>query len=166
MKVEILPVGDVPKELLSRLSSQLARFGIVGEVLMEVPVKRTDGKTSGPLHADALVRIAAERGPAVLAVTSEDLGEEGYEFVFGYANVGSSGAVVSIARMQDADEEQTLGRLVKEAMHELGHTWGLAHCDTLSCVMSHSAAMGDVDAKQERFCEDCRRRVPFGIGRA
>lgn len=166
MKVGLLPVGDVPQGLLSRLSGRLARFGIRGEVLPQVPVPGKGHKEGpGPLRAEALVRLAAEGGGMVLAVTAVDVCAEGYEFVFGYANLGSAGAVVSIARLGDPDPDRVLDRVVKEAVHELAHTWGLAHCDSPACVMHHSESVDDADGKEEGFCENCRGRVAFGIGK-
>ena len=164
MRVELLPVGDVSQELLPRLAGRLARFGIQAEVLPPIPVTRTK-PAPGPLRAETLVRIASERGSAVLVVTAEDLDAEGFDFVFGYANLGSSGAVVSVARLEDEDPDRLLDRVVKEAVHELGHNWGLVHCDSVGCVMHHSESVEDADAKEEGFCEDCRARVPFGIGK-
>ena len=166
MKVGLLPVGDVPQGLLSRLSGRLARFGIRGEVLPQIPVPGKARKEGpGPLRAEALVRLAAEGGRAVLAVTAVDICAEGYEFVFGYANIGSSGAVVSLARLRDPDLSRFLDRVVKEAIHELGHTWGLVHCDSPACVMHHSETVEDADTKQEGFCRECGGRVLFGMGK-
>ena len=166
MKVRILPVGELPQGLIPLLSDRLAPFGISGEVLGQVPVPGKARKGgSGPLRAEALVRLAAKRGTVVLAVTAEALCAEGYEFVFGYANIGSSGAVVSLARLRDPDLSRFLDRVVKEAVHELGHTWGLVHCDSPACVMHHSETVEDADTKQEGFCRECGGRVPFGVGK-
>src|SRR3990172_6131525 len=89
VKVRLLPVGEVPQGLLPQLSGRLARFGIRGEVLGQIAVPgRARRGIRGPLRAEALVRLAAGRGAAVLAVTAEDLCAEGYEYVFGYANIG------------------------------------------------------------------------------
>src|SRR3972149_1641533 len=113
--------GEVPQGLLPQLSGRLARFGIRGEVLGQIAVPgRARRGIRGPLRAEALVRLAAGRGAAVLAVTAEDLCAEGYEYVFGYANIGSSGAVVSVARLREPDSDRLLDRVVKEAVHELG----------------------------------------------
>lgn len=166
MRLGLLPVGELPRGLLQRLGDRLARFGIFGVTLDPIPVPDTmGGPRIGPLQAEALLRLAAEREGTVLAVTDADLCAEGYEVVFGLANIGSPGAVVSMARLRDADSDRVLDRVVKEAVHELGHTWGLSHCTSPACVMHHSATVEDSDVKAERFCRSCGSQVPFGIGK-
>jgi archaemetzincin len=69
-------------------------------------------------------------------------------------------AVVSTARLAAANPDGRLAeRLAKEAVHELGHTFGLLHCETRGCVMSRSAGLRDVDAKRPGLCADCRVRL-------
>ena len=51
------------------------------------------------------------------------------------------------------------GRMVTEAVHEVGHLFGLLHCDHPRCVMRRSTAVRDVDAKGSRLCADCRTRL-------
>jgi archaemetzincin len=50
-------------------------------------------------------------------------------------------------------------RLVKEAVHELGHVFGLMHCGTPVCVMGRSGGVRDVDSKRAELCEECRDRM-------
>ena len=47
---------------------------------------------------------------------------------------------------------------VKEAIHELGHTFGLKHCKN-NCVMKSSQYPSDVDKKLSEFCEDCINKL-------
>ncbi len=82
-------------------------------------------------------------------------------FVFGEAQLGGKVAVVSTARLRQefyglpSSEPLTELRLVKECIHELGHTFGLTHCRNNRCVMYLSNTIRDVDAKGEVFCEKC-----------
>jgi predicted Zn-dependent protease len=46
-------------------------------------------------------------------------------------------------------------RLLKEAVHELGHVAGLNHCDARVCVMRMSEDTVDVDSKSLDFCPAC-----------
>ena len=96
----------------------------------------------------------------VLALTAADLRGRGREFVFGEATMGGGWAVVSVARF-GASGPRLNDRLLKEALHELGHVAGVPHCDQVGCVMLPSADIADVDAKSAAFCASCRLR---GVG--
>ena len=69
-------------------------------------------------------------------------------FVFGEAQLDGNCAVVSTARLHEEfyglppREDLLRERLVKEAAHELGHTFGLRHCADWRCVMASSHASG------------------------
>jgi archaemetzincin len=163
VKVALVPVGNVPREMLRGLADGLAAYGIVGE--LRDPIAIADeivDNERGQLRAEALLDVVAARG-ATLAVTDRDMYEEGRAFVFGLANIGAPGAVVSTHRLAALDRGRFLQRLTKEAVHELGHTWGLDHCLAAGCVMRSSESVAEVDAKGDAFCERCRPRLPAGV---
>ena len=70
----------------------------------------------------------------LLGVTEFDLYIPILTFVFGEAQLGGSGAVVSYHRLKQefyglpADLDLLANRLLIEAVHELGHTLRLSHC--------------------------------------
>lgn len=98
----------------------------------------------------------------VLGITAVDLFVPILTFVFGEAQLGGSVALVSTHRLQErfyglparADLERE--RLLKEALHELGHTYGLRHCHDWRCVMASSHDVGRIDLKGTAFCNRCR----------
>jgi archaemetzincin len=49
-----------------------------------------------------------------------------------------------------------LDRAAKEAVHEVGHAFGLVHCHVEGCVMGRSPAVREVDEKSGELCEECR----------
>ena len=98
-------------------------------------------------------------GTKVLGITDVDLFIPVLTFVFGEAQLGGALAVVSLARLREPASEALLrGRLLKEAVHELGHTFGLVHCASMACVMARSPGLGAVDRKDDQLCPDCRSR--------
>ncbi len=111
-----------------------------------------------------LSREGRETGK-LLGITDRDLCIPVLTFVFGEAQVGGAAAVVSLARLGRTYDNWpaplglTEARLAKECLHELGHTFGLVHCATPSCVMSRSNSVLDVDRKRAAFCGDCRLRL-------
>jgi archaemetzincin len=82
-------------------------------------------------------------------------------FLFGQAQLEGSVAVISLCRLRQefyglpADAELLRQRVVKETLHELGHTFGLTHCHEPKCVMSLATHVGLVDQKAERYCTRC-----------
>jgi archaemetzincin len=95
----------------------------------------------------------------LLGVTDVDLFIPVLTFVFGEAQLGGSVAVVSLARLREPQSALLLhGRLLKEAVHEVGHTFGLVHCASNACVMARSPGIAAVDVKEDRLCDDCRVR--------
>jgi archaemetzincin len=107
----------------------------------------------------------AEKGARLLAVTSVDLYVPVLTFVFGEAQLSGGCAVVSLHRLREefyglpAREDLMRERLVKEAVHELGHTFGLRHCDDWRCVMTSSHGVERLDVKGAEFCFSCGRVV-------
>ena len=100
----------------------------------------------------------------VLGVTEADLYIPILTFVFGEAQMGGRCAVVSTHRLHQelyglpADDGLLQERLLKEAVHELGHTLGLAHCQDYGCVMAPSHGVEWIDIKGSGFCAECRLR--------
>jgi archaemetzincin len=102
-----------------------------------------------------------EAGPGagkVLGVTDADLFIPILTYVFGEAQLGGGAAVVSLKRLLEpaAGRAQLVERLAKEAVHEVGHAFGLVHCGHEHCVMSRSPAVREVDAKGVDLCAECR----------
>jgi len=86
-------------------------------------------------------------------------------YVFGEAELDGRAAVVSAFRLDNElygmppDPDLLFERLVKESLHELGHTFGLMHCHRTDCVMSSSTYVEHIDLKNDRFCDRCLRAL-------
>ena len=46
-------------------------------------------------------------------------------------------------------------RTIEECIHELGHAFGLGHCDHYDCVMHASSTVDEVDVRGAVFCGHC-----------
>ncbi len=96
-----------------------------------------------------------------LGVTGVDLFAPVLTYVFGEAQLDGRVAVVSLHRLRaeayglPANEELLFNRLLKEAVHELGHSFGLIHCRDLGCVMHPSTYVEEIDFKPATFCTPC-----------
>ncbi len=109
-----------------------------------------------------------ELAERILGVAGVDLFTPVLTYVFGEAQLGGRAAVVSSHRLRNevyglpANETLLFERLRKEAVHELGHTYGLLHCPSPRCVMRASSYAEEIELKEERFCEGCRSIVTAG----
>ena len=113
---------------------------------------------------EILKRLEAERADGawrILGITAVDLFIPVLTFVFGEAFLNRKPAIVSLHRLHPefyglpANPELLLRRARTEAIHELGHTFGLIHCPDYACVMRASRVADEIDLKGPGFCSDC-----------
>jgi archaemetzincin len=112
-----------------------------------------------PALLSKLRRLKKPLCDRILGVVNVDLYSPGYEFVYGEADVGCGVGTVSTYRLEDGSlyaPGKTAERTVKEAVHELGHLYGLGHCPDASCVMRFSTRTKTIDTKKQDFCDKCR----------
>ena len=117
-------------------------------------------------QSKALLKMARDKAKAmsdwhtkVLLLTDADIYDTGTLFVAGQAEVNGRAAVVSLARLGTGDEERFRKRVLKESLHELGHTLGLGHCRDHDCVMFSSRVLADSDVKDHEFCQRCKTKA-------
>lgn len=166
----IVPIGSIEEGLLPRLARGLRSAldfdtRIAGSIAEPTAgfIRRRQQHNAGAL-LDLLSQRRNDGGP-ILGITGLDLFVPGLNFVFGVADRKQSLALVSIARLkpeyygQPPDESILDERLLKEAVHELGHVLGLDHCHQPGCIMVFSNAISDTDRKGPGFCYDCRLKL-------
>lgn len=175
--------GEVPGlslEMLAREVASAYRVNASAGGRLAVP----DGGFD-PLRAQyttaAFLKVLTEIGakesapdkpaPVRLGITEKDLFVPRLNFVFGEADPESGSAVISTFRLrpefygQEPALERLQRRVLKEAVHELGHVFGLEHCDSLYCIMHFSNTIGDTDKKGPGFCRECQIRLAWrGLG--
>ena len=101
----------------------------------------------------------------ILAICDFDAYSGHLNFVFGEAYVEGSISAIYLPRLRQEfyglkpDESLFYQRIVKEAVHELGHAFGLNHCNNIKCVMYFSNSLHDTDIKENSLCIICRTRL-------
>lgn len=138
---------------------EIRRMAPLAEPVYAFEAKRQQYSSSMILQE--LLEQCPEDAVKLLAVTERDLFIPMLSFVFGLAQLNGKVAVISLARLRQGfygfaeNRPLLLARTMKEAVHELGHTFGLVHCRDKSCAMSLSTSIRQVDAKTDRFCDEC-----------
>jgi archaemetzincin len=106
-----------------------------------------------------LARVRPRHAERLLGVADVDLYVPELSFVFGEADADRGIAVFSLARLHTDGSDQRaralfLKRAATEAVHELGHTYGLDHCANARCVMRFSNTLAETDRKGTAMCAD------------
>jgi len=180
-RIQLLPLGKFPGETLIDLSAGLRkRFSVSCEILPADPEPAFAFNFARQQYSSteilaSLLKSGTPPSERILAVTAVDLYIPILTFVFGEAQLRGSCAVVSFHRLRQefyglpANSTVLRDRLLKEAVHELGHTLPLAHCEDYQCVMSPSHGVEWIDLKTSQFCTSCQGAVAghsAGIARA
>jgi len=170
--IHLLPIGGVSRSILESLTTSLKKVYKVPSVIHEpvsLPASSYDperGQYSSSPILKSLARFKATltQVERVLGVVRVDLFADDLNFVFGEADPKEGVAVISLWRLRPeyyghaADKALYRQRILKEAVHELGHTYGLGHCPDPACVMHFSDRIQDTDKKSVSFCANCESR--------
>ena len=166
-RVVISPAGNFEAELIEAVGKEVERiYAYPTEI---IPLLKDVGFAFDPdreqhhstLILERLAGVAPSRAIKVLAVTTEDLFIPILTHVFGEAQLGGKACIISTYRLKEglnpiSSDETYLSRVVKEAIHELGHTFQLRHCRNNSCLMHYSRTTKDVDLKSTQLCRTCK----------
>lgn len=169
------PIGDIDSAVLESLGRNLGRrFGLATETVVLLNNLDFALDTSrNQYHSTPILSELAGRAPAravkVLGITRVDLFIPILTHVYGEAQLGGRACIVSTYRLYPDAIAPTITsneRLIKESVHELGHTFKLRHCPDRTCIMHYCRRIEDVDHKSNRFCRHCRVLIDDELKRA
>ena len=164
----IIPIGDIDNKILQYTQMELEkRFNVVVDIgrQVEAPTyayhkhKKQYNSTKILKKIHNLKLTGYDR---ILGLVDVDLYVPERTFVFGGADVKKKVSVISLTRLSqkfyDLPEDSALFkcRTIIEAVHELGHTYGLYHCKDNKCVMFLSNTISDTDHKGAELCSNCK----------
>ena len=170
MSILLVPVGEIDKKVIEKLQVGLGKIFNqqvgVGQG-MPHPDDAYNKKRNQYLSTAILKTLMEQKEyrayEKVLGVVDQDLYVPELNFVFGEA--GQKAAVISLTRLRQEfyrlPQDQNLfdKRALTEAVHELGHTYGLGHCRSPHCVMFFSNSLMDTDRKGPEFCPECKTKL-------
>ena len=97
----------------------------------------------------------------ILAICNFDAYTDGLNFVLGEAHTKGGVAAIYLPRLEEEfygqkkDNKIFYKRVIKESVHELGHSFGLKHCENRRCIMHFSNSIEDTDIKEDVLCKNC-----------
>jgi archaemetzincin len=169
--LHLLPIGDIDLGALEDVGPLIAQqFRVAWDIIplgMD-PQFAYHAERQQYHSTEILGRMSSYLKPEcwrLLGVTDHDLYIPILTFVFGEAQMAGPTAVVSTHRLHQEfyglppDDGLLRERLLKEAVHELGHTLDLRHCDDYRCAMAASHAVEWIDLKEMGMCPACMSRV-------
>lgn len=170
MEILLQPFGNAGNEIICELQACLNKtFGCPTRINdpIGVPEEAFDPNRKQYLSDILLDKLRAlpRNNGKLLGVTEVDLFTEGLNFVFGQADSAAGVAIISLCLLRQeyyglpADKQLLVERALKEAVHELGHTFGIGHCSDGTCIMHFSNSLFDTDYKKNRFCNNCRPKL-------
>src|SRR4030042_116893 len=175
MKIGVLRIGSVDSTVIERVQENLKMIfpkttcALLDEAL---PISRESYDEKRQQHRSDIILTAIRAQTAkqrtldrILGVIDADIFVLPLSYVFGQAECPGKAALISLHRLRQEfyskkpDTDLFTERATKEAVHELGHTFGLQHCSNPFCVMYFSNSIFDTDRKQSLFCNKCYMKV-------
>ncbi len=163
----ISPVGELGNELVEAVAAEIERvFGCTTEtatVLEDLSFALDQNRQQ--YHSTLILEQLAASTPdhclKALAIAQVDLFIPILTHVYGEAQLGGTASIVSTFRLNESRSglniaPQYIERIVKEAIHELGHTFNLRHCPEHTCIMHYCRNEEDVDRKSDELCRYCK----------
>ena len=184
--IALLPIGIDEKDkknIFDPLTSHTASiFDASITILTESPqlidsFRVLFNEQRNQLNSDKLLRYLATtiikdntgsydlKNTIILGICNFDAYSSGLKFVFGQASLTGGVAAIYLPRLRQefygisADISIFIERVLKESTHEVGHTFGLAHCPKQSCVMHFSNSIVDTDRKAKDLCNVCCNKL-------
>ncbi|MEZ0327256.1 MAG: matrixin family metalloprotease [Fimbriimonas sp.] len=152
--VLIVPMGGASKPTISRVVAALrARYAMDFEVM--APIAMPENAYYPPRKRwraeKLLVRLSKRPAWRVMGVADKDISTTLHGHpdwgIMGLADCPGRSCVVSSFRAK-----QGVGCV---AIHELGHTLGLPHCATKTCIMRDAEGTGRIAKSKGDFCQRC-----------
>ena len=114
----------------------------------------------GRYRADSLIRYLSRFGSTdtiLIGLTNKDISTTKGQIqdwdIMGLGYCPGTACVVSTFRLSPKDRDN---QFYKVAMHELGHTQGLAHCKDTTCFMRDAEGGNPLNSEKD-FCSSCKR---------
>jgi archaemetzincin len=170
-RIIIMPIGKVDPEFLLSISAAVGtKFHTKAEADRKISIPPDSyNALREQYYATAVLKkmtVYKQRNMEILlGIIDADLYASKLNYVFGEADPFAGVAIISLWRLRQEfyglprDKDLLKERAAKEAIHELGHVYGLDHCSHPECIMYFSNSISDTDKKGPGFCDICKETL-------
>jgi len=174
-EITIIPVGEVDREVLTNLANELeAEFNLKTELGSEMHIpKDSFNPRRNQYYASRILKLLKAEHPfhegPIIGVCDVDLFIPDHDFVFGESDPISQISIISLTRFKEGfidkkqDKTRFIKRVLRVAVHELGHIYGLGHCMEEDCVMHFSNDKAAKNRIGHHLCERCKAKIKSRI---
>lgn len=169
--IVLIPIGNFENDLMIHLADGIANEFNVPVRIREASFDLSDyfdpgrRQYNGNKLLEQLGRMITPGSLKTIGLFNVDLFIPILTFIFGQATLGGDKGIASAYRLNNElygmppDKNLLRDRFRKEVIHELGHTFGLIHCQNVDCVMRASTYVEDIDLKSMHLCDSCRNAL-------
>jgi len=164
--VIISPIGEIDLEVCKFIENKIQTiFNIKAMTIPLLPdIAFAYDTTRKQYHSTPILKKLEENAPGncmkIVGITEVDLFIPILTYVYGEAQLGGKACIISTHRLHGSPENESYTkvheRVIKEAIHELGHTFSLRHCENNTCTMHYCRSLEDVDMKSDQLCRYCK----------
>jgi archaemetzincin len=171
MNLYLAPVAFTNIQLLGRILDALQRsFGKpVYKINLTINTESLYSPDRNQYFSTGFIEQSIEQtlhiNGKIIIITELDIYVPVLTFLFGEAQLNGNLSVVSVFRLHEefysgiTNNELLFERTIKEVLHELGHNFGLIHCQDWDCVMHSSNSVEEVDIKGNTYCRNCQSQI-------
>ena len=170
--IVLQPLGNFPEKILSVLKDSIGRFYPVKVFIAPAkPIPPSFYYTPrNRYRADSIIKWLKKMKPlnvqVIAGITAHDISiTKGGIKDYGIMGLGyqpGDANVTSIFRLKQNNPTERLleQRLFKTVVHEIGHNFGLQHCNNKQCIMADAEGKLNQD-NESGFCNDCQKKITF-----
>ncbi len=172
-RISIQPLGDFDSTLYPQMITAIENAfpDCQVDILTEQPIPSSAfyqprNRYRAEKILNSLDTIILSEYDKIIGVLEKDISTTKGEYqdwgIFGFGNISDKSCVVSVFRLRAEGVTQTLyrERIMKLAIHELGHTFGLYHCSNTSCIMTDACGkISTIDSANQSLCDNCKNHI-------
>lgn len=158
--IDIQPFSDISKTEREYVLAELKK--VYPYVILQPAIVLPKSAYYPPRNryrADSLINFLGRSTPAghvTIGLTSKDIStDKGIYADWGVMGLGFCPGNACVASTFRLTKSVKLMQLFKVAIHELGHTQGLPHCDVKSCFMRDAEGRNPTN-EEVGFCQKCK----------